>query len=73
MRMMKIKDFKKATIFFIDQKQTITVLKNGASFTPCKHKYYTCYLPDPQIVLKMCLHLIEQGDIKISNYKINKD
>lgn len=65
---MKIKDFQEATIFFIERKQSITILKNGASFKPCKYKYYENYIPkDTLIEIVKCL--IKQGDISINELK----
>lgn len=62
---MKIKDFEEVTIFFADKKQTLTFVKNGTSFKPCKHKYYTCYLTKQEIV-QICQFLIEQEYIKLN-------
>lgn len=65
---MKIKDFQEATIFFIESKQSIIVLKNGASFKPCKYKYYECYISKDTLI-EMIKHLIKQGDININELK----
>lgn len=65
---MKIKDFQEATIFFIQPKQSIIVLKNGASFNPCKYKYYENHI-SKNTLIEMVKHLIKQGDISINELK----
>lgn len=65
---MKIRDFQEATIFFIEPKQFITILKNGASFNPCKYKYYENYI-SKETLIEMVKHLIKQGDISINDLK----
>lgn len=65
---MKIRDFQEATIFFIEPKQSITILKNGTSFTPCKYKYYENYISKDTLI-EMVKHLIKQGDISINDLK----
>lgn len=65
---MKIKDFQDVTIFFIQPKQSIIVLKNGASFNPCKYKYYENYI-SKNTLIEMVKHLIKQGDINVNELK----
>lgn len=48
--MRKIFDFKNATIFMIDKKQTITMLKEGEKFKPSKHSYYKCVITKQDII-----------------------